>query len=113
MAAIVSLRRHGPGGEAGVPEGGGDIQQEYVLHVPCRQEAVLRAGGEPCDLRARRGLEREGDGVGPGRARVQPLCPSRLHRWEVRRVSQCRHDTSSQWLPQENAQGSWCPLALE
>ncbi|KAL5849519.1 hypothetical protein ACOSQ4_007532 [Xanthoceras sorbifolium] len=35
-----------------------------VLHVPCNQETVLRARGEPGDLRARRGLSRQGNGVG-------------------------------------------------
>lgn len=65
--------------EIGITEGSGDIQQEFMLHVPCNQEIVLRSRGEPGDIWARWGRSRQGNGVGAGAARVQPFSPSRVY----------------------------------
>lgn len=106
----------GASGEAGVGERGGDIQREQLLHVPRREEALQRDGGEPGGARARPGPEWEGDGAGAGPAARElwgrPGHARRVHRREADRRHGPGHGLPHQRDFGAAPQGSRRTLAL-
>ncbi|KAK5840742.1 hypothetical protein PVK06_009645 [Gossypium arboreum] len=103
---------YGSSCETGISKGSGDLQQELVLHVPCNQETVLRARGEPSNLRAGRRCKRQGNGVGFDETRVQPAGPCGVYRWQICWLGEHNLDPSAQWFVEELAQKCRGHLAL-
>ena len=103
----------GASGEAGVGECGGDLQPQLLLHVPCREEALLRNGREPDCVRAGPGPQREGDWAGVDEAAGELSGGAGgVHRGEARGVyGQC-HGFTYQWDSGPSPQGSRSSLAL-